>query len=508
MESANYVDAVATTGMLVGDSWLDSKPLTLAITPMTAKFKSSLATGITTGVNATKQLVSIRWSLPLCVVTPLVSGILLTSGLAFRNGQKAVDELVGKISTEVAANIEKQVDSYLTKPSLIASVIETEVASGNLNIQDTRQLGQTLWTFTQSDELTNNLFYGNELGEFVYSERQDDSTRMDFVDKTTNFQRIAYEVDTKANPTTQLTVFDYDPRVRTWYKEAAFNKEPVWSQVYIANSRADLTLTRATPIFDQNGQLQGVFGIDVYLFELSDFLKNLFVSPNGKAFIIEPSGDLIAISANEKPFIVQGDKKLRLAATNSQNELVRETVNHLLENIDDLNQMKKQYSFRFDLDGQTQHAHIYHLKDLGVDWIIGVTIPQDDYMAKIRETAQHTLLIGIGITVIASLLALTAALHIIRPINKLNQAADEIKRNRFNPRTLAHVISRPDEFSKLAKLFNDMATVVMSRQQSLSEQVKLLKTEIDQHGNAGDDRQRLETLLRHAQQVRQAYRNR
>ncbi len=494
-------------GMLIGDSQFSLKPLLIVL--MAAKFKSPLSTGITTGFNATKQLVSIRWSLPLCVVTPLVSGILLTSWLAFRNGQKSVDELVGKISAEVAVNIEKQVDSYLTKPSLISSVIEAEVASGNLNIKDIRELGQSLWTFTQSDDLTNNLYYGNQLGEFVYSERHNNLNRMDFVDKATNFQRIAYEVEDATKLTKQIKVTDYDPRIRTWYKEAAFTKEPIWSKVYIANSRADLTLTRATPIFDQSGQLQGVFGIDVYLFELSDFLKNLFVSPNGKAFIIETSGDVIAISANEKPFIVKGNEKHRLAATNSQDELVRATVNHLLGNMDDLSQIKGQHSFTFELEGQTQHAHIYYLNDLGIDWIVGVTIPQNDYMTKIRETAQHTLIIGVGITVIASLFALAAALYIIRPINKLNQAADEIKRNRFNPRTLAHVIARPDEFSKLAKLFNDMATVVMSRQQSLSEQVKQLKTEIDQHGGcASDDRQKLEVLLRHAKQVRQAYRSR
>ena len=185
---------------------------------------------------------------------------------------------------------------------------------------------------------------------------------------------------------------------------------------------------------------------------------------------------------------------------------MRETVKHLLTNIDDLSQMKDQYSFKFDLDGEKQLVHIYHLKDLGIEWIVGVAIPQSDYMEKIWATTRHMLIIGMGITLVASLMALAAALHIIRPINKLNQAADEIKRNQFNPRTLAHVIARPDEFSKLAKLFNDMATVVMSRQQSLSEQVKVLKTEIDQNGSG--DRQKLESVLRHAQQVRKAYRER
>lgn len=475
---------------------------------MPARPNSPLSTTIATGLNTTKKLVSIRWSLPLCVVTPLVSGILLTSWLAFRSSQQAVDELVGKISTEVAANIEKQVAGYLTKPSLISAVIEAEVANGNLNIQDIRQLGQSLWHLTQSDALTNNFYYGNRLGEFVYSEYQNDQSRIDFVDKATGFRRITYQAEDAATLTKQLKVIDYDPRGRTWYKEAALNKAPIWSQVYIANSRADLTLTRAVPIFDQSGQLEGVLGTDVYLFELSNFLQDLSVSPNGKAFIIEPSGDLIASSANEKPFIIRDDSRLRLAATNSQNQLVRETVTHLLKNIDDLSEMGNEYSFEFELEGEKQLAHIYHLKDLGIDWIIGVAIPQNDYMETIRATARHTLVIGVGITVAATSIAVAAALHIIRPINKLNQAADEIKRNRFDPRTLARVIARPDEFSKLAKLFNDMAIVVMSRQQTLSEQVKLLKTEVGQNGRANCDQQQLETALKQAQQVRQAYQNR
>ena len=473
---------------------------------MPARSKKTLTTGITTGLNTTKQIVSIRWSLPLFVVTPLVSGILLTSWLAFRSGQRAVDDLVGEISIEVATNIEKQVTSYLTKQSLISAAISVQASNGNINTQDMRKLGQNLWQFTQTDGLTNNLYYGNEDGEFVYSSQQDGESRLDFVDDTTEFRRIAYQTDEKGNLAEQISVSDYDPRVRTWYKEAAFKKGAVWSQVYIAKSRADLTLTRAIPIFDPPGQLRGVFGIDVYLRELSEFLRNLSLSPNSRAFIIETSGDLIAISADENPFIEQGESKLRLAATDSQDPLVKATIEHLLETVEDLTQIDEHYSLQFELDGEKQLAHVYSVQESGVDWLIGITIPQSDYMGTIHTNAFHTMIIGVVITLIASLLALAAALHIIRPIDKLNQAADEIKHNRFEPRTLARVMARPDEFSKLAKLFNDMAIVVMSRQQTLSEQVKQLKTEIDQYGSTNSDRQQLEKLLRHAKHLRKAYR--
>ena len=74
-----------------------------------------------TTLSRRQRLLSIRWTLPLCVLAPLLSGILLSSWFAFRSGQKAVNELVGKISAEVAGNIQKEVDNYLTKSSLISA---------------------------------------------------------------------------------------------------------------------------------------------------------------------------------------------------------------------------------------------------------------------------------------------------------------------------------------------------------------------------------------------------
>jgi nitrate/nitrite-specific signal transduction histidine kinase len=109
------------------------------------------------------------------------------------------------------------------------------------------------------------------------------------------------------------------------------------------------------------------------------------------------------------------------------------------------------------------------------------------------------------VTGIASLLSLAAALYIIHPINKLTQAAIDIKNNQFSPDNLADIIARPDEFSELANLFNDMAIVVVSREQSLAEQVKLLETEIHQREGRGNNRQKLETLLKRAEKARQAY---
>jgi len=105
-----------------------------------------------------KRKISIRWTLPICVIAPLLSGILLTNWLSFRNGQAAVEDLVEKISGEVAGNIEKQVSSYLIRPSMVSASLKAEIESGNVDTADVRSLGQTLWHFTQVNLFNNNIF--------------------------------------------------------------------------------------------------------------------------------------------------------------------------------------------------------------------------------------------------------------------------------------------------------------------------------------------------------------
>jgi len=472
-----------------------------------AHTNSSIITGLQSAQkDVSRKMVTIRWTLPLCVVAPLISGIALTGWLAFRSGQTAVEDLVDNISVEVATNIEKQVESYLDQPALVSAVLSAEAADNSLYTEDIRVLSKSLWQLTQAPLLTSNLYYGNTSGEFVYSGNQNGEARLDFVEKDTNFKRVTYQVDEAGNLGDSRTLSNYDPRVRPWYEKAKADRAAVWSPIYIDNTRQELTITRATPVFDQSNQLQGVFGIDIYLDELSNFMRELAISPNGQAFIIETSGELIASSANERPFLEQGDTQIRMAATSSQDPLIRETATQLNEKVTDLQSIPSSEVLEFELGGETQLAYIYRFQDAGVDWLIGITIPQSDYMETLHDNAEKTILIGVVVTAIASLIALGAALHIIHPIGKLNQAAYDIKNNRYVPDTLNGVMARFDEFSDLAQLFNDMATVVDSREQSLAEQVQALKSKVHQGGGSKSDRQKLEQLLLRSQRLRKHYR--
>ncbi|MEL7224187.1 MAG: cache domain-containing protein, partial [Cyanobacteria bacterium J06576_12] len=409
-----------------------------------------------------------------------------------------------KVSLEVTATIDKQVRSYLLEPSIITAAVESEIASGNINIDNTAELGEDFWQFTQSVQLAQSLYYGNETGEFVYSKYQADKGRIDLRDQSTNFQRTPYYTDDKGNIAQpfadseydKATYDKYDHRQRGWYQDTAEAKAATWSNVYQASGTGQLTITRAMPILNANGVLEGVLGTDIYLSELSDFLKDLDLSSNARTFIIDSEDNLIAISSDQKLDVS--------AAVDSLDLIVQATARNLLADVTTFDNIEQQHIFRFELEGETQLAHVYRLQEQGINWLIGVTIPQKEYMSDIHASAWQTFMLGGAITLGASLLALSAALNIIRPINRLTQAAEDIKHNQFIPGDLDDVIARPDEFSELATLFNDMATVVVSREQGLSEQVARLKTERDQGETDSDELYSVKDIVAHARQMRSA----
>ena len=443
-----------------------------------------------------RRIISIRWTLPLFVVTPVIIGIGLTSWLAYKSGRNAVEDTINKISTEVANNIETEVVSYLEAPILVSKMLVSEVNSGILDIQDMAAVTSHL----------------SEISKTVKTDRS-----------SQNIENLFYANESGAHAASRIDTANYDRRKRPWYEDAKNAKAAIWADVYNDQKTSSLVLPRATPIFNQAGGLEGIFGIDIFLPTLSDFLRNLKVSPTGQAFILEmegsqkSTGELIATPAAEILVNEQSGDNNSLKAIESENELVNRTAAYIL-NIDngslfqecDLNgASNRNFSdCEFTSDGQKYLFRVNYLGEYGIPWLIVVTIPQNDYMGSIYAIVKQAILIGVLIILLASLLALAGAMYMIRPIEKLNQAANDIKQHQFNPDTLADVMQRPDEFSILADVFDDMATVVVSREQSLSDQVKQLEVEKLQYGTKGGDRYALDAALHHAKQVRSQYRKR
>jgi hypothetical protein len=385
------------------------------------------------------------------------------------------------LSSKASGQIEQHVQAYLDKPHVIHQMNAAAIRSGNLNLENFPELERYFWNQVRQPELESYVYFGNEQGEFIGVERIEDAkTVVKVRDKSTANDLKKYELATPGNRTNPTIVSkNFDPRVRDWYKAAQRTRKPTWSPIYPFVSQPIPGITPAMPIIDNTGKFRGVLGIDLSLKQISDFLSNLQISKSGKAFIIEPSGEIVASSILDTRFL-NADKKRLNATDSSQPLIVQRTTQHLFKKFGSLDRIDaKQPISSFQLDGKSQLVNVNRLQDgRGLDWLIVVVIPEADFLENFYSSALFTLFVGLAITGLAAWLGLVAAERINRPIFTLTDAAAAIEDETFDPKSLDAVTKQDDELGKLARCFQLMAVKVYDRQQRLRQQVQELDNQI------------------------------
>jgi methyl-accepting chemotaxis protein len=252
-----------------------------------------------------------------------------------------------------------------------------------------------------------------------------------------------------------------------------------------------------------------VISTDISLVQISKFLGNLEISQNGKALIIERTGDVIAISTLEQPFKVVNNQTERLNISESQNPTIQGTGQYLIEKFNGLDQIKDKQQFTFRFKGDLQLVQVTPLQNQeGIDWLMVVVIPYSDFLKHIYTYTLLTVIIGISVAGIGVILALLMVRWIIKPIEQLQQAAHTIESQNFDQSILEEVSSRRDEFGQLGKVMLAMANVIYSREQNWKQMIDQLKNQdlqkqkIKTGNNSQKQVKNLEVLLRESQQLR------
>ncbi|NJL43049.1 MAG: HAMP domain-containing protein [Pseudanabaena sp. SU_2_4] len=199
--------------------------------------------------------------------------------------------------------------------------------------------------------------------------------------------------------------------------------------------------------------------MDIRLSEISEFLQNLVTSPSGQSFIIERSGDLVASSKISRPFNIkeQGKEKIveRIKAVDSSEATVAHTTKYLIQNFGDLNNISDSQKLEFVDGDRRQFVHVNPLRDgRGIDWLIVVVIPENDFMEQINTNNRNTVLLCVAALIIAIALGVVTARWIVKPILRLRDASQAIASGDLD-RTVE--IKSIEELDDLAQSFNQMA---------------------------------------------------
>lgn len=413
--------------------------------------------------------------LPMVLVVPFVVQIFATVGLigylSFRTGQKAVNELAIQLSTRVTERINQHLKNYLETPHFMQAITVSSIRNGNLDINNFTSLQQQFWSDIQLSDAVDYIFLGDQDGNFIgVQEYRDGGKVVKFRDRATAPKRLIYALDEDGERTELLKSQDYDPRTRPWYQATLKAQTQTWSSIYISADLGILQITPATPIYDQQGTLQGVLGTNLILSQISGFLRNLEISKSGQAFIIERSANIVASSTDELPYISTNSVPIRLNALNSQKPSIKLTTQELFQQVDNLNQINQPLQFAFELNNKTQLVQVSPLTDVqGLDWLIVVRVPEADFMAQITANTRTTILLCLAALGVATILGILTARWVTQPILSLNTAAKEIAKGKWEKIV---EINRSDEVGELAKSFNSMAKQLHESFETLEEKVE------------------------------------
>ncbi len=464
-------------------------------------------------------MVSIRTVVPVIISAQIAIAVGLTGLISYINGQKAVNDVASQLREQLAIRIDSHVSDYLATPQLVLGTMSNQFKLGLLspqNIMEPRNASQIERYLGAQSYLFDSVSYlliANEQGDYVGIEKSDQGKRtLDLANSGGAFR--TYGIDSEGSHDQLLKQSgQYDPRDRPYYKTAIKTGKQSWTEVYNAFGYENRpTITASQPIYrqlsnGQKGELLGVVGVDLILSQVSQFLSELEISQSGMAFIIEPSGQLVATSTGE-PVITQDESKKnhRVMATSSQTALIRNTANYL----------QKHYGgFKLDQDAQLVYAtgstqnfvEVRSLKQFDLQWLVVVVIPESDFMAKIQENSRTTFLLCLGSLVVASIVGLLTARRLTHPILILSSAATAIEAETYTPDLLATEIKRKDEFGQLARIFYAMAEQVKTRSGDLRDKIRQLEVEADQTKRGStiddtDDTLMIRELLERAREIR------
>ncbi|MGF1494536.1 MAG: response regulator [Microcoleaceae cyanobacterium] len=428
-----------------------------------------------------RRLAQLSGRIPLrtILIVPFVAQLLGAVGLvgyiSFRNGQKAVNDIASQLRNEVTIRTDEYLDNYLKLPHKVNKINADAVRLGILNAYDFSLMERYFWQQLQEFETVSYIQFGTEDGKFIGDERLDENTfTVEVKDIYTGVDKLVYRLDSEGYRTDEQVGVseDYDPRQRPWYKAAVAAGEPTWSTIYqfSSDTAVRLGITAVEPYFDAAGERLGVWGTDIVLSHLSDFLRTLEIGESGQVFITERDGLLVASSVLDQPFTVKDGEAERIQAAEATDPLIRSTTQALLDEFGSLAQIQATQQFDFDLDGERQFVQVLPFQDgRGIDWLIVVAVPEADFMGQINENARTTLLLCLAALAVATGIGILTARWVVRPILQFNNAAKDIAQGEWD-KTVS--LNRRDELGQLANSFNQMAHQLQNSFETLEHRVE------------------------------------
>ena len=417
-----------------------------------------------------------RLIVPAAVVAVALSLALIAVG--FRTGQTIVSIMSDSLIRKLTRTVHAEVDHVVGDADHALSRALSSLTRHNVPLNDAKAVAGELYGLLAGDPGIDWLFCANEAGGTVAVGRQADKT---LVFEMTDGFRAAVVREYEALPggaVGQVLKSEamFDTRQRPWYTQVKQTGQRYWTEPYLGVVEPILGITLAAPLSDQNGSFAGVCGIDLILARLTEFMRTLQIGEQGRTFIMDARGQLIAASGGVVPVSIAADgRQSRLDASASDDRVVQGVARHLSsrpELIERADTGTQTASLELSGVGTTYAAVDKFKAPGGIDWTIVTALRAQDFLEPVWRATYLSLASATTVVIIALSLGFWALRAALRPLTVLTNTAEAIARGEWCdlPQT-----RRNDEIGALARAFSNMMTRLKVTLEDLRENEQRLR---------------------------------
>lgn len=384
--------------------------------------------------------ISLKWVLLFGVVGLLVISVSIILASSYLTSQKVLLGHARDIMENIATFTIKESQHYLNPAQDAAQLTEKLALS---DIVSKRQIDKLERYFFEQLRLHSSfagIYIGFNNGEFFYvsrmNERSPNGFRTKIISDSTNQKRtklIWHDADMTPIGEELDPNDTYDPRKRPWYKDAVRTHKTVWTQPYIFYTSQKPGLTVASPVYGSDNLLMGVVGVDIEIDEISNFLAHLNVGKNGRAFILTTDGNLVAFpDLSRLRWPTSGDGEgFRLARINEIDDIpaLKAYLSVKDQGVDLSRDLRVFGSFIHD--DQTYHTMFAPFANPQWPWLIGIYLPEDDYLGHLKANRNFNIAIMLTIAALGSLVGFSIVRGIVSSMLTLRREARAVSKYEF-----------------------------------------------------------------------------
>ncbi|MFZ9738615.1 MAG: ATP-binding protein [Prochlorotrichaceae cyanobacterium] len=369
-----------------------------------------------------RKRISLLWLIGLPFVGQFVLTIALIGYVSVKTNQTSVNNLVQRLTEEVSHEINQEITDYLEIAQRVNQGNRIMVQNRLLDLQNPLQLGKYFWTQHQSVPEVNLIYFGNPDGGAILAGRNDQDQQI--IRESENFvagNYYSYLTNDTGDRREVIHQTQYDARERPWFQAAKAARRPIWSPIYLFNTKKTLGITATYPLYNDQNQFQGVLASDVSLNTLNQLLDRLALGKNAEVYIMEKNGMLVA-STTVDPILTQSaDQALqRVTVSESPNPVIQASSRYLEQYFTDFKQIQNYRLLEVSINNHPHYVSVTPLEDqYGLDWLTVITIPKNEFTAPVNASRNGLIVVCVSIAITGIGIGWLIHRRVLEPLTQL-----------------------------------------------------------------------------------------